>query len=1754
MVLQNNIALKNDMLIQNNIVSGANQIFQSNVISVYDSWLSTTSAGSPLTVWYVDVMRDQVQWEPLLMEVKKRLQGKVATSATLKLNTAFAEQIRLLVPWKLHLIQLVRTPKVRRLPLNMMLEKPVTHRGAALLHNTGQISIETETVEDIANTPSSRYETPVAYGILFYGEAASTSFNPEEDRQPEEMPSSSTRAPRTPTAKRAPKTPMPKTPMPGTPVPGTPSPGTPRHHEVHQPTDQEVTFPGVSNEAVPPWIRSVLKRLHTNLGHPSSESLVRHLAAAGASGPALHGAKHLRCATCLRTKPPSQPRPSKSFQARRFNDRLMMDIIFVKDITRQTHAFLNQLDDGTTFQVITYLDNRAEPGVIQALVQGWFRFFGVPDEVLLDAEGAFKGFDFEQFMMQSGCKMRFVPADAHWQLGKCERHGAAAKLIMKKLIHQFAVTTKEELILVATFATDAKNSLARRSGASPAQWVFGRNPRIPSMLLSEPEAIEAKQMIDDSAKLAAIERMRHTAMVEYLNLEHSEALRKAILRRSRPWRGPLQVGQKVAYFRHKSQVDGEGSLEGYRQGLIIGLDPGPAGSVWIRNNRGRLVQVAREQVRGIEGEEIWTPSTEDIKMLKQTEKELAAPQVQAHAQRGPPPQAIQDRLVLDAVGEPVRQEPDPMPIFALLPPPVETQASPAQPALVTAPPEPQQPVSEQVPVPEGNSDIADEEVVPITAPAEEPQVSPQLALRDVHAPSQPHTAEQGTWFLDPDGRPCLSVDNAVKFKTPKNKFDMNEYKYRSSWSYTDGNWQKLEEGVDMTNMSNPEEDVPAGPVDRLVMTFSPSRARGQAPSIASARGIKRSASDTGLPERPDLPADEPQPAQTAGPAGVEQDPAEAAPNSMNLLLYCRNCGCQQFTQNAISETSSCARCCNPSFVNDPRKVISWFDEVEEHQALQLLKDQVAYNVKAKTWQGFPLANVNEAKLPADCDLDSAYEHESSILDIGQVYRDLPSAAEVAADSVWSVAVKFKDEPWEWKSVFDSIHVAEDTLAEELPAVRGQLHPDKVLAIEHHGPITGRVQPGHLRPRRREHDWLRRHGRHGAFLSGWDGSPPELQPMFETSGIECAYHCFLADVSQELEDFGETALTKDPAVIEDAQQHSQDGHPSWAQQSWNTTSEPSITALPPTEMNQVITGPESESEDEEAGDETSGRALKQALKREIPWRTIRDEDRAGFVKAMIDEWEEWCKWSSCQAIRPKKGDIPSHLVLKSRVCYRWKPKDGGRYFKPKARIVVQGYQDPHLPLLSRDAPVLAKSTLVLIVQWAAMYQVSLWNGDCKSAFLQGEPDTERPVCIYMRPPRDPIALEAVPDWLDEELLYQLTAPVYGQANAPRRWYLHVLHTLQALQWVQHSLDPCLFLQKLNDQVVAVLGVHVDDVILCCLPGFEFHLDKVRESFVWGSEWERDSFVFVGRQITRCDDGSYTMDQTHYSADISKTRITMDVDTKLYEHPELVTEFRSGIGSLQWMAGTTRGDLASDVSLLQKPPKELTVGDLKEVNRVLKYVKATANAYVKINHVKPEDAVFIAYGDSGWANAPGGKSQGGLVITMSDKGVFDQERPASLLEWKSYRHQRILRSTLAAEAASLDRAVDMGNFMACVFSEMIYANYQATCGTPMFQVIPVTDARSLWDSIHRLSTSFAEKRVEIDVAGLRQTCRGLRWVPTEMQWADALTKRCPRLRDGFRRWAMDPVVTLVESRCAEEGTDNAAWRQGVQPKEKHSSETD
>jgi hypothetical protein len=252
--------------------------------------------------------------------------------------------------------------------------------------------------------------------------------------------------------------------------------------------------------------------------------------------------------------------------AKRFNDRLVVDIVYLKNVTGESFMFLSQIDDATVYHVADLLDNRSQEEITDKMIKGWFRFFGLPDEMLLDSEGAMKSFSFESLMAQGGIRVRFVPADAHWQLGKAERHGHAFRWITKRLISQFGVVTVSDMELVASMALHAKNTLTRRSGSSPAQWVFGRNHKLPVALLSEPESIEAKQLVSNSSKLQRIESIRYAAMHEHLSFENNQSLASAMMRKGRPWRGPLEVGQRIAYWRFKNAYDNEGNEEGYRQG------------------------------------------------------------------------------------------------------------------------------------------------------------------------------------------------------------------------------------------------------------------------------------------------------------------------------------------------------------------------------------------------------------------------------------------------------------------------------------------------------------------------------------------------------------------------------------------------------------------------------------------------------------------------------------------------------------------------------------------------------------------------------------------------------------------------------------------------------------------------------------------------------------------------------------------------------------------------------------------------------------------------------------------------------------------------------------------------------------------------------------------------------------------------------------------------------------------------------------
>ena len=81
------------------------------------------------------------------------------------------------------------------------------------------------------------------------------------------------------------------------------------------------------------------------------------------------------------------------------------------------------------------------------------------------------------------------------------------------------------------------------------------------------------------------------------------------------------------------------------------------------------------------------------------------------------------------------------------------------------------------------------------------------------------------------------------------------------------------------------------------------------------------------------------------------------------------------------------------------------------------------------------------------------------------------------------------------------------------------------------------------------------------------------------------------------------------------------------------------------------------------------------------------------------------------------------------------------------------------------------------------------------------------------------------------------------------------------------------------------------------------------------------------------------------------------------------------------------------------------------------------------------IIVAYGDSGWANAPSLKSQTGCLIAITTAEALVKTVPASYADHQSQRTHRTVRSTLAAEAIAADNAVDRGTYVAAYSSEVI-----------------------------------------------------------------------------------------------------------------------
>ena len=117
------------------------------------------------------------------------------------------------------------------------------------------------------------------------------------------------------------------------------------------------------------------------------------------------------------------------------------------------------------------------------------------------------------------------------------------------------------------------------------------------------------------------------------------------------------------------------------------------------------------------------------------------------------------------------------------------------------------------------------------------------------------------------------------------------------------------------------------------------------------------------------------------------------------------------------------------------------------------------------------------------------------------------------------------------------------------------------------------------------------------------------------------------------------------------------------------------------------------------------------------------------------------------------------------------------------------------------------------------------------------------------------------------------------------------------------------------------------------------------------------------------------------------------------------------------------------------------------------------------------------------------------------LVDSGGRAALVDWKSHKICRIVRSTLAAETLAMSDAVDASMLVVSTWNELLGSESGIT-------VEAITDCHSLYDNVNATKL-VEEKRLCIDIAMMKQMQEReeieLKWTESGNQLADVLTKR-------------------------------------------------
>jgi hypothetical protein len=479
-----------------------------------------------------------------------------------------------------------------------------------------------------------------------------------------------------------------------------------------------------------------------------------------------------------------------------------------------------------------------------------------------------------------------------------------------------------------------------------------------------------------------------------------------------------------------------------------------------------------------------------------------------------------------------------------------------------------------------------------------------------------------------------------------------------------------------------------------------------------------------------------------------------------------------------------------------------------------------------------------------------------------------------------------------------------------------------------------------------------------------------------------------------------------------------------------------------------------------------------------------------------------------SIVPRK---PWMRLLRCKFIFKLKRNADGTIERFKARLVALGFmQREGIDFFEVFAPVVHYDTIRAFLAIVAELNLELHMMDVQSAFLNPTIEEE----LYMEIPKGAEQFFAFDTPVStSDCVLRLHKSLYGLRQAPRRWNETIHAALISLGFQRSQSDPCLYLRDMGTDRAMIVTIFVDDMLIGSksLEAIEQFKADITAKFKMSDLGEAK--LCLGIEIRR--------DRSLRTLSLSQPRYINDILSRFKHHniqPKDIPmrtdahsgirgephtnqgEYRTLVGSLMYLATSTRPDIAYATSFLARHMQTPCEEHWNMAIHVLGYLKKTATmgiTYGKLPSGHHPNTV-IGYSDASHNNPElSSKSVTGNVFYLNGGAIA----------WASKTQSVTAQSTLESEYIALARAAKEIVYLRRILEDLGHEQNTTTLfgdNQPSIQLAT------------NYGTSSRTKHIDLRYHYIREVVAAqiiqLEYLRTDSMVADILTK--PLAKDAFR----------------------------------------